>query len=172
MPTPDHRQSQLGPERFRSGLATFSKSAATSVPWALRRNYSSDFHTIGHASAPAVDCDARRRSVAAADMYGRAIAATLLRFLAGFLTVTGCQRAGAATPPESAIAVALGFNVAPTMLLVQKSPADPECSQLARRSDAFRNRPAGFLECNARTASRTESCASAHTTSRTAPAPR
>ena len=34
MPTPGRRQSRLGPERFRSGLATFSKSAATCVRWA------------------------------------------------------------------------------------------------------------------------------------------
>ena len=38
-------------------------------------------------------------------MYGRAIAATLFLFLAGFLTVTACQRAGAATPLVSTIAV-------------------------------------------------------------------
>ena len=34
MPRPGHRQSRLGPERCRSGLATFSKSAATCVRWA------------------------------------------------------------------------------------------------------------------------------------------
>ena len=49
-------------------------------------------------------------------MYGRAIAATLFLFLAGFLTVTACQRAGAATPLDSAIAVAGNRHIDAAMI--------------------------------------------------------
>jgi len=49
-------------------------------------------------------------------MYGRAIAATLFLFLAGFLTVTACQRAGAATPLESTIAVAGNRHIDAAMI--------------------------------------------------------
>jgi outer membrane protein insertion porin family len=48
-------------------------------------------------------------------MYGRAIAATLFLFLAGFLTVTACQRAGA-TPLDSAIAVAGNRHIDAAMI--------------------------------------------------------
>ena len=49
-------------------------------------------------------------------MYGRAIAATLFLFLAGFLTVTACQRAGAATPLVSTIAVAGNRHIDAAMI--------------------------------------------------------
>ena len=49
-------------------------------------------------------------------MYGRAIAATLFLFLAGFLTVTACQRAGAATPLVTMIAVAGNRHIDAAMI--------------------------------------------------------
>ena len=49
-------------------------------------------------------------------MYGRAIAATLFLFLAGFLIVTACQRAAAATPLDSAIAVAGNRHIDAAMI--------------------------------------------------------
>jgi len=48
-------------------------------------------------------------------MYGRAIAATLFLFLAGFLTVTTCECAGA-TPLDSAIAVAGNRHIDAAMI--------------------------------------------------------